>query len=61
MILVVSIVSTEGGLPLIYFPSVYSTVGVSLVEFREYHGVVKAVEKAVEKLINERDGYRFRW
>ena len=56
MILVVSVASTEVGLPLIYFSSAYSTVGVSLVEFREYHGVVEAVEK----LINERDGYRFR-
>ena len=57
MILVVSVASTEVGLPLIYFSSAYSVVGVSLVEFREYHGVVEAVEK----LINERDGYRFRW
>ena len=57
MILIVSVASIEVGLPLIYFSSTYSTVGVSLVEFREYHGVVEAVEK----LINERDGYRFRW
>ena len=55
------VASTEGGLLLISFSGAYSTVGVSSVEFREYYGVVKAVEKAVEKLINERDGYRFRW
>ena len=45
MILVVPIASTEGGLPLISFLGAYSTVGVSSVEFREYYGVVKAVEK----------------
>ena len=45
MILVVPIASIEGGLPLISFLGTYSTVGVSSVEFREYHRVVKAVEK----------------
>ena len=57
MILIVPIASIEGSLLLISFLGIYSIVGVSLVEFREYYRVVKAVEKAVEKLFNERDGY----